>query len=146
MSVVALTMLTFILISTILFLLFYTPLSVKEPVFGCGVTETRTSVRIDPDLRGSKIFKQNCAFCHSMSAHVIIGPGLNGIMNRVPNEDWLKNYILNNEKMVNMKDAYALKLRREFPDTRMTVFEGTLDEKELSDLIWYLQEAQNPIP
>lgn len=56
---------------------------------------------------GEMLFKQNCAVCHSLSSQKITGPGLAGILNRVPSGDWLKRYILNNSKVKHSGDPYA---------------------------------------
>ena len=58
---------------------------------------------------GEKVFKQNCAVCHSLGSNKIIGPGLKDVATRVPGGDWLNKWIKNNEKLIKSGDAYAVK-------------------------------------
>ena len=78
---------------------------------------------------GAKLYKQNCAVCHaSHTDQKLTGPGLKGIFDRAPKGDWLKNWILNNEKLIKSDDAYANKTYNENGKAAMTVFEGQLPE------------------
>lgn len=58
---------------------------------------------------GAKIFKQNCAVCHTLTDQKLTGPGLAGVANRVPKpeDEWLFNWIKNNNKVIASGDAYA---------------------------------------
>lgn len=58
---------------------------------------------------GAKIFKQNCAVCHTLTDQKLTGPGLVDIANRVPKpaNDWLFSWIKNNNKVIASGDAYA---------------------------------------
>ncbi len=90
--------------------------------------------------RGEKLFKQNCAVCHTTTDQLITGPGLKNIFNRVPTHQvtWLKNYILNYEKVKRSKDAYALSLSKKYDQLAMTIFEDLLSNEEVEDIIFYL--------
>ena len=77
---------------------------------------------------GAKIFKQNCAVCHSLGTNKITGPGLAGVMSRVPSEDWLKKWIKNNEALIKSGDAYAVNMSK-FDASAMTIFEFLSDEE-----------------
>ena len=46
---------------------------------------------------GAKLFKQNCAVCHSLGTNKITGPGLEGVATRVPSDEWLAKWIKNNK-------------------------------------------------
>lgn len=61
---------------------------------------------------GAKIFKQNCAVCHSLTDQKLTGPGLAGIAGRVPKpeDEWLTAWIKNNNKVIASGDAYAKSL------------------------------------
>jgi mono/diheme cytochrome c family protein len=89
---------------------------------------------------GAKLFKQNCAVCHSLTDQKLTGSGLRGIIDRVPKPEieWLRKYILNNEKVLKSGDAYAKKLKAQSGETSMTVFEGQLTNEELNDLLMYV--------
>ena len=62
----------------------------------------------------AKIFKQNCAVCHTLTDQILTGPGLAGVFDRAPKGDWLKNWILNSDKVTKSGDAYAKKLKADF--------------------------------
>lgn len=89
---------------------------------------------------GAKLFKQNCAVCHaSHTDQKLTGPGLKGIFDRAPKGDWLKNWILNNEKLIKSGDAYANKVYNDYGKAAMTVFEGQLSDKDVDAIIAFLQ-------
>ncbi|MBS1635190.1 MAG: cytochrome c [Bacteroidetes bacterium] len=119
----------------------------KEPVCGMPGMEadnTEWAARelgiTDYDRNGSQLFKQNCAVCHSVGTLRLTGPGLKDVHLRVPKPtaDWLRNYILNNEKVRRSGDAYAKKLAAENDGAAMTVFEGQLTEKQVNAIIVYM--------
>lgn len=87
---------------------------------------------------GEKLFKQNCAMCHTMNSQKLTGPGMEGIADRVPKGDWLHRYILNNEKLIRSGDAYANKIYNENGKAAMTVFEGQLSDADVSAIIRYI--------
>ncbi len=89
---------------------------------------------------GAKLFKQNCAVCHaSHTDQKLTGPGLKGVFDRVPPGDWMKKWILNNEKMIKGGDAYANKIFGENGKAAMTVFEGQIDDKGVDAIIAFLK-------
>jgi mono/diheme cytochrome c family protein len=88
---------------------------------------------------GEKLFKQNCAVCHS--AHTdqkLAGPGLKGVFDRAPKGDWLKKWILNNQKLIKAGDPYAVKIFNEYGKAGMNVFEGQLTEQDVDAILKYL--------
>lgn len=95
---------------------------------------------------GAKLFKQNCAVCHaSHTDQKLTGPGLKGIFDRAPKGDWLKNWIINNEKLIKSGDAYANKIFNDNGKAAMTVFEGQLNDKDVDAILAFLQ-APPPAP
>src|SRR4051812_46843674 len=64
---------------------------------------------------GEKIFKQNCAVCHSLGKNKITGPGLEGVAGRVPQpaDAWLHKWIKNNKAVIASGDAYGTKIYKE---------------------------------
>ncbi len=88
---------------------------------------------------GEKIFKQNCAVCHSLGSNKVVGPGLEGMATRVPGGDWLHKWIKNNESLTKSGDAYAVKITKEF-GAPMTVFESSLSDEEIDGVITYLKD------
>ncbi len=89
---------------------------------------------------GEKLFKQNCATCHSAyTDQMLTGPGLKGVFDRVPKGDWINKWIINNEKMIKSGDAYSNQIYSKYGKAAMTVFEGILTPKDVDDIIVYLK-------
>ena len=95
---------------------------------------------------GAKLFKQNCAVCHSTGTQKLTGPGLAGVFDRVPKpaEAWLHAWIMNNEKVIKSGDAYATKLYADNGKAAMTVFEGQLSDKDVDAIIAYIKNPPAP--
>jgi cytochrome c2 len=95
---------------------------------------------------GEKIFKANCAVCHSLKTNVVTGPGLEGVMSRVPSEKWLFDWIKNNKAMVASGDQYANKIFKEFKGADMTVFASTLTDEDINAVIAFIKAPPLPPP
>lgn len=93
---------------------------------------------------GEKIFKQNCAVCHSLGSNTVTGPGLKGVMSRVPNEEWLLKWIKNNDALIKSGDAYAVKISA-FSSSAMTSF-AFLSDDEIKSVITYVKDYKEPAP
>ncbi len=87
---------------------------------------------------GAKLFKQNCAVCHSLGKNMVTGPGLEGVAARVPGDAWLMKWIKNNKAVIASGDAYANKVFAENSKKDMTVFADFKDE-ELKAIIAYIK-------
>lgn len=92
------------------------------------------------EVSGETLFKQNCSVCHSMGAQKLTGPGMEGLLQRIPKGDWLEKWILNNEKLIKSGDAYANKIYNENGKAAMTVFD--FNEQELKTLIEYITHTE----
>src|SRR3954469_2356705 len=91
---------------------------------------------------GAKLFKQNCAVCHSSHTdQKLTGPGLAGVFDRAPKGDWLKKWIINNQKVIKSGDAYANKIYNQYGKATMNVFEGQLSEKDIEAVLGYLKKG-----
>lgn len=62
----------------------------------------------------AKLFKANCASCHKPTQQKLIGPGLQGIRSRWPDEAKLISWIRNSTAFLATGDAYANKLFEEY--------------------------------
>lgn len=116
----------------------------KEPPLACGNNTT-----IYSNSPGQKLFKVNCAVCHSVTDQKLTGPGLAGIAGRLPEpaETWFTAWVLNNEKVLKSGDAYARKIFEENGKAPMTVFEGQLTNDQVHEIYVYLtSESSQPIP
>jgi mono/diheme cytochrome c family protein len=95
---------------------------------------------------GAKIFKQNCAVCHSLTDQKLTGPGLAGVAGRVPKpeDEWLTAWIKNNNKVIASGDAYAKKLVADNGGVdAMSEFEFLSDD-ELKALVAYVKAPPAP--
>lgn len=88
---------------------------------------------------GAKLFKANCAVCHTLTDQKLTGPGLAGVFDRAPKGDWMHKWILNNEKLIKGGDAYAVKIFNDNGKAAMTVFEGQLSDKDVDAIIAYIK-------
>ncbi len=89
---------------------------------------------------GAKLFKVNCGMCHSIGSNKIIGPGLEGVTDRVPSpyEDWMAKWIKNNVGFRKSGNAYANQVFNDNNSTTMPVFEGILNDAQIKNIIAYL--------
>lgn len=91
----------------------------------------------DCNKEGEALFKTNCATCHHMTSQKSTGPGLEGVMERVPSKDWLRSWIKNNQALIQSGDAYANKVFNDNNQQAMSVFEWLSDE-ELDNIVAYV--------
>ena len=87
---------------------------------------------------GKTVFKQNCAVCHSLGDNKITGPGLKGVVDRVPKGDWLFNWVKHAEGVLKSGDSYATKIYKE-NGTMMTDFSATLSDDDVKAVIEYIK-------
>lgn len=95
---------------------------------------------------GAKIFKQNCAVCHTLTDQKLTGPGLAGLSSRVPKpeDEWLAAWIKNNNKVIAAGDAYAKKLVADNGGAdAMSEFEFLTDD-EVKALVAYIKAPPAP--
>lgn len=99
---------------------------------------TATSVALAQD--GEKLFKQNCASCHKVDDTKLVGPGLKGVFDRVPQpaEEWLLKWVKNSSAMIAKGDAYAVKIFNENNKSQMTAFEYLSDD-EIKAILGYVK-------
>lgn len=93
---------------------------------------------------GAKLFKQNCAVCHTLTTQKLTGPGLEGIGTRAPGDAWLMKWIKNNQEVIKSGDAYAKKILAENNGVQMSVFADLKDE-ELKALITYIKNPPKEV-
>ena len=91
---------------------------------------------------GEKIFQDNCAKCHSLGTETVTGPGLEGVMKRVPPGDWMFKWIKNNDALIKSGDTYAVKINA-FSETQMTTFASMPDE-DIKAVIEYIKAYVPP--
>lgn len=111
--------------------------------FGCEPTKTTDNYVGQAD-KGDRTFKTNCAVCHNMQSQD--APTMFDLARSIPQRpnDWVVKYSLNSEKLYNEGDTIAKRLRQQYKDNRMTVFEGVLTEHDIKDIIAYLTRGPQP--
>ena len=92
---------------------------------------------------GEKLFKQNCATCHVPTEKTVVGPGLKGITERAPSEQWIIDWVKNPDALIASGDAYANEIK-EFSPTAMTAF-GYLADEEIVAIIDYVKNYAPPV-
>ncbi len=92
---------------------------------------------------GEKLFKQNCATCHLPTEKALVGPGLKGITERAPSEEWIVKWVKNPDAMIASGDAYANKIK-DYSPTAMTAF-GYLADEEIISIIGYIKNYAPPV-
>ena len=92
---------------------------------------------------GEKIFKDNCAVCHSLTDAVVTGPGLQGVMKRVPSEDWMLKWIKNNVALTASGEKYAVKISA-FDQSVMTTF-PSMPDGDIKAVIEYIKAYKPPV-
>ena len=94
-------------------------------------------------VNGANLFKQNCASCHNTKMEkAMTGPGLYGVMDRVPSREWLYPWIKNSGAVIAAGDPYAIKIYEENEKAAMTAMEYLTDEN-IDDILAYI-EAYEP--
>lgn len=116
----------------------------KDDNINVSSTQKETKqIDVTYNEKGSKLFKQNCAVCHIKGCGDYNAPNLKGIQDRLPSpqDEWFIKYTLNNEKVYLSGDPYAIKLKSDFKDSPMTVFEGVLTEQDIREIYNFLTNA-----
>jgi cytochrome c2 len=89
---------------------------------------------------GQKLFKANCASCHTITDAKLVGPGLRGVRDRWPDETKLYSWIRNAPEFLKTGDAYANRLFEEYNKSLMSPFPNLSDE----DIAAILHYVENP--
>ncbi len=92
------------------------------------------------DKAMAKMFKANCGSCHSLTEKKIVGPGLKGIGDRVPDDQWLFDWIKDNKSVIDKGDEYAKSLN---PTGAMPPFTHLSDE-EITNLVAFIKNPPAP--
>ena len=91
---------------------------------------------------GKALFQSNCASCHNPFVD-ITGPALQGVSERVPSQEWLRDWIRNSAALIASGDQYANDIYKEWKKVPMTAFQSLSDE-EIDAIVNYVETAENP--
>jgi cytochrome c2 len=86
---------------------------------------------------GEALFNANCKQCHSPGETKVIGPGLKGVEDRVPNEAWLLKWVKNSQGLVKAGDEYANKIFKENGGVQMPA--QALKDEEIHAILAYVK-------
>jgi cytochrome c2 len=91
---------------------------------------------------GKSLFKANCASCHKPTEQKLTGPGLKGVLGRIPGGDWKYNWVHNSSAVIKSGDAYASKIFNENGQSQMTAFPG-LAKEDIDAILKYADAGDN---
>jgi len=92
---------------------------------------------------GEKLFKQHCATCHLPTEKGLVGPGLKGITERAPSEEWIVKWVKSPAALIASGDAYANSIK-DYSPTMMADF-GYLSDEEIIAIIGYVKNYAPPV-
>jgi mono/diheme cytochrome c family protein len=90
----------------------------------------------EKSLDGEKIFKANCAACHSVGTNKLVGPGLQGI-NEKYSREWLGKWIINSGELIASGDADAQAIFAEYNSLPMPP--QPVSEADVDAILTYIQ-------
>lgn len=85
---------------------------------------------------GEKLFKGNCASCHSIGKGKVVGPDLKGV-NDKRDEKWLMSWIRGSQKMIKDGDTLATRLYNE--NNKVMMPDAVLNEDEIKTVLAYIK-------
>lgn len=115
----------------VLFLLVFTGVSVasQAQVFEGGDAE-----------KGEKLFKSNCAACHSITSDVVAAPGLGGIVDRWGSTDEMMiQWIKNPKKALETGDPYVQSLIDQYQSSYGLMAGQSVNDQQIKDIFAYVQ-------
>jgi len=108
-------------------------------VAGVGAVEVQrveaTAGGDDLAEKGKKLFKANCAACHSVGANKVVGPGLQGVHDKYSRE-WLGKWIKNSADLIASGDADAKAIFEEFNKVPMPA--QPVNNEEIDAILAYI--------
>ncbi len=86
-------------------------------------------------------FRQNCYSCHTIGGGRITGPDLKNVTDR-QSRDWLVDFIMNPQQVINSGDPYAQKILQEARGVVMPVPQGITRNRAEALLDFIAEESQ----
>lgn len=117
----------------------------EEPrQFVCGTCEKQmhdTAMLNDSkNCNGKTLFKAYCASCHTSTTKKTTGPGLQGVLDRIPGGNWKYEFIRNADSVIKSGDGYAVAKFEEYNHTQHTRFPNLANE-EIDAILEYCNAA-----
>ncbi len=89
----------------------------------------------DAQSKGEIIFKSNCASCHTIGKGNLVGPDLEGLMER-RDESWVRRFIQSSQSLLAEGDSLALALFQE--NNYVPMPDQLLSEEDLTAVLDYI--------
>jgi mono/diheme cytochrome c family protein len=86
---------------------------------------------------GEKLFKANCAACHTIGKGKLVGPDLLGVETRHP-EVWMLKWIKSSQTLVKSGDVEAVRLFKE--NNGMPMTDQSLKDDEIKTVLAYIKD------
>lgn len=112
----------------------------EQPTISCGFIDP---VKSELAIEGRRLFKDNCAQCHTETTEQIVGPGLQGIEQR-RKIDWIREWIRNPKKVLDSGDKYANEIFLKSNKIQMTAFPNFTD-KDIDGILQYVKEVNGEV-
>lgn len=99
-----------------------------------------TSVLAQDIKEGEALFKSKCTSCHGIN-RALVGPALQGMTERHPDEEWLISWIRNSQQLIQDGDEVAVRLFEENNRMVMTSFLDLSDD-QIRNIIAYVDAEE----
>ncbi len=86
---------------------------------------------------------RECAACHSLGTNRLIGPGLEGVTERL-DQEWLIRFIRNSQEVIASGDPYAVALFEEY--NRIPMPPNDMTDEAIIDLLLYIESGGQLAP
>ena len=120
----------------------------EEPHFVCGTCEEemhpreRKNVAVaTEDRHGEMLFMKYCSSCHNVSTKKSTGPGLLGVLSRIPSKDWAYGFISNADSVIKSGDEYATRIFEENGKAHQPIFRNTLTHQDIDAILLYCDHS-----
>jgi hypothetical protein len=107
-ALIGLTVIVLVLVGYLLFNPRITGVKEDPEPFGCGVVYPADYMAIS--TQGRTLFKANCSSCHTLTDKNATGPGLKGVLDRIPGGNWKYTFIRYGDSLFAQNDPYTLML------------------------------------
>lgn len=91
---------------------------------------------------GEAMFKANCSACHTTTENRGTGPGLKGVLGRIPGGNWKYDWVHNSSTLIKSGDPYANQLYSDYKTTQ-TAFPA-LNNREIDAILAYADHGGKP--
>ncbi|MDQ3109250.1 MAG: c-type cytochrome [Bacteroidota bacterium] len=111
-------------------------------VFSMSLSAQPDTAPAAAPIDGKALFKANCSSCHNASEVKSTGPGLKGVLGRIPGGDWKYDWVHNSGKLIASGDAYGVKLLAQYK-TAMNPF-PQLSNEQIDAILAYADTGDGP--